>query len=86
MCKNYSEMGYCPYWEKCQFAHGSEDLCFKRPVQKKKYYRTKKCTPFWDNGTCNYGSRCQFSHTEASIDCKEQKYFLKLAKILLLKN
>lgn len=22
MCKNYSEMGYCPYWEKCQFAHG----------------------------------------------------------------
>ena len=22
MCKNYSEMGYCPYRDKCQFAHG----------------------------------------------------------------
>ena len=22
MCKNFSEMGYCPYREKCQFAHG----------------------------------------------------------------
>lgn len=23
MCKNYSEMGFCPYRNKCQFAHGA---------------------------------------------------------------
>ena len=22
MCKNFSENGFCPYTEKCQFAHG----------------------------------------------------------------
>ena len=61
MCKNYSEMGYCPYWEKCQFAHGIEELHWKEP-SKKHFYRTRKCQPFWAKSNCNYGSRCQFSH------------------------
>lgn len=24
MCKNFSETGFCPYRDKCQFAHGEE--------------------------------------------------------------
>ena len=26
ICKNYSEKGDCPYREKCQFAHGKDEI------------------------------------------------------------
>lgn len=76
MCKNYSEMGYCPYRAKCQFAHGQEEL--NRAGQNvKKAYRTKKCKSFWEEGMCRYGFRCQFLHYEP--ECDKQKDFLQTA-------
>jgi len=47
ICKNYSEMGYCPYRDKCQFAHGEDELHRTGPLPKKAY-RTKKCKSFWE--------------------------------------
>ena len=61
MCKNFSEVGHCPYFEKCQFAHGSHELLETVPACKR-FYRTKPCKPFWEKGSCSYGFRCQFSH------------------------
>ena len=63
MCKNYSEVGYCPYYSKCQFAHGWEEL-HSLSSSKNEFYRTKPCKPFKDKSTCNYGFRCQFSHKQ----------------------
>lgn len=68
MCKNFSEMGFCPYRTKCQFAHGHHELAEGCYVPKRAY-RTKKCKSFWEEGVCRYGFRCQFSHYEA----KERK-------------
>lgn len=70
MCKNFSENGYCPYYDRCQFAHGKEELC---RVEKKckGRYQTQKCRPFWHEGICKYGKRCQFSHAETSKQLDE---------------
>lgn len=62
MCRNYSEVGYCPYYTKCQFAHGLSELHQLEPA-KNQFYRTKLCRPYKEKGICNYGFRCQFSHS-----------------------
>lgn len=80
ICKNYSEMGYCPYRSKCQFAHGQHELV-QTAKNVKKAYRTKKCKSFWEEGTCRYGFRCQFLHYETELD--KQKDFLATAKNML---
>lgn len=64
MCKNYSEKGFCSYWNKCQFAHGPQELLKNVQNTKRHTYRTKKCKSFWDTGSCRYGFRCQFLHYE----------------------
>ena len=64
MCKNYSEKGFCSYWNKCQFAHGLQELQKNLQDTKRPAYRTKKCKSFWDTGSCRYGFRCQFLHYE----------------------
>lgn len=55
------EFGYCKYGDKCQFAHGKEQL---RYTQKHPKYKTEKCKSFWTTGTCRYGTRCKFLHDE----------------------
>ena len=77
MCKNYSETGFCPYFQKCQFAHGEHELCKKQNTIKQGY-RTRKCKSFWETGSCKYGSRCQFSHSE--VPKANQKRFLGMVK------
>ena len=80
LCKTFTELGYCPYKGKCQFAHGSSELKSNLEIEKK-HYRTKKCKYFWETGTCSYGSRCQFLHNRPTPQKETQ--FLKLAKIIL---
>ena len=63
MCKNFSENGYCPYGEKCQFAHGAHELVAVCG-QGKRRCEKKKCRSFWQKSMCGYGTRCQFSHCE----------------------
>lgn len=72
MCKNYSEMGYCPYYEKCQFAHGYHDMILTPELFERlsrQASKPRRCKNFWNTGQCAYGLRCQFSHYEVNQDC-----------------
>lgn len=60
LCRTYEEKGFCPYSNKCRFAHGSHELVAKENDENKK----RKCNGFWNNGCCSYGRRCKFGHEE----------------------
>jgi len=53
------ESAQCKYGNKCQFAHGRQEL---RPVIRHPKYNTEICKTFHTNGTCPYGKRCRFVH------------------------
>jgi len=59
MCRQYIEKIKCAYGEKCQFAHGEQDL---RPVFRHPKYKTEPCRSFNSAGYCPYGQRCHFVH------------------------
>lgn len=59
LCKNFSELGRCPYGVKCRFAHGDHELVGARVV---KTFKKKNCNGYWQKGYCTYGVRCQFGH------------------------
>ena len=64
MCKNWAESGFCQYFNKCMFAHGTDELAQKELPSK---YRSKPCKFFSKNGYCNYGKRCMFSHETRNL-------------------
>lgn len=59
LCRSFEETGSCRYGNKCQFAHGKEEL---RPVARHPKYKTEVCRTFTTHGTCPYGTRCRFIH------------------------
>ena len=59
LCRPYEEHGVCKYGEKCQFAHGTEDL---RNVNRHPKYKTDMCRTYHSVGFCPYGPRCHFIH------------------------
>jgi len=59
LCKSWIDGGSCRYGEKCQFAHGPEEL---RPIYRHPKYKTEICKTFSTYGTCPYGKRCRFVH------------------------
>jgi butyrate response factor len=59
LCRAFQEAGHCKYGEKCQFAHGRQDL---RSVNRHPKYKTDKCRSFHATGLCQYGARCHFIH------------------------
>lgn len=59
LCRPFKETGECKYGEKCQFAHGENEL---RTVQRHPKYKTEYCRTFYGVGLCPYGSRCHFLH------------------------
>ncbi|KAH9922008.1 uncharacterized protein BXZ73DRAFT_91698 [Epithele typhae] len=61
LCRSWEEKGSCRYGQKCQFAHGEDEL---RKVQRHPKYKTEICRTFWVSGSCPYGKRCCFIHTE----------------------
>lgn len=68
LCRNYLSLGYCPYNDKCQFAHGTAEL--RQNCDHNGKYKTKKCTAFFREGFCLYGERCNFLHSEP---CRQQQ-------------
>ncbi|KAK5780853.1 putative mRNA-binding protein CTH1 PWA37_003511 [Arxiozyma heterogenica] len=59
LCESFTTKGFCKYGNKCQFAHGLNELKFK---QRSNNFRTKPCIN-WDKlGYCPYGKRCLFKH------------------------
>lgn len=59
MCRPFEEAGECKYGEKCQFAHGAQEL---RNLQRHPKYKTELCRTFHSSGFCPYGPRCHFVH------------------------
>ena len=84
LCKKFSEKGYCPYGNKCRFAHGKEEL-FNKMVQSKQY-KQKECNSFFHNYYCNYGSRCHFKHDERKVNEINKSFYTHLINNLSLVN
>ena len=61
LCKNFELTGSCKYGNKCDYAHGLQDL--RKTNQSNHSFKIKKCKSFFTNGYCPYGIRCQFSHS-----------------------
>jgi len=59
-CVKFKQLGACPYGERCNFAHGDEQIRtrFRHPN-----YQTKPCLKFIKGGVCPYGTRCTFLHS-----------------------
>lgn len=72
MCRNWVELGQCQYGQKCNFAHGYEDLQDKVPANSK--YKSKLCIPFHEKGYCTYGQRCLFLHSHLQLQDMDKPY------------
>ncbi|XP_003740417.1 mRNA decay activator protein ZFP36L2-like [Galendromus occidentalis] len=59
LCRPFEENGICKYGDKCQFAHGIEEL---RSLARHPKYKTELCRTFHTTGLCPYGPRCHFIH------------------------
>uniref|UniRef100_A0A336LMK7 CSON001348 protein n=1 Tax=Culicoides sonorensis TaxID=179676 RepID=A0A336LMK7_CULSO len=59
LCRPFEEAGECKYGDKCQFAHGFQEL---RNLQRHPKYKTELCRTFHSVGFCPYGPRCHFVH------------------------
>lgn len=65
LCRAFQDKGVCKYGEKCQFAHGSNEL---RSLPRHPKYKTEMCRTFHSTGICPYGPRCHFIHnSEAEV-------------------
>ncbi|MGH0131986.1 UNVERIFIED_CONTAM: hypothetical protein FKN15_078288 [Acipenser sinensis] len=60
LCTRYTETGTCKYADKCQFAHGLQEL---RAPSRHPKYKTEPCRAFHTAGFCQYGPRCLFIHS-----------------------
>lgn len=60
MCRPFQENGVCKYGEKCQFAHGHQEL---RTINRHPKYKTDICRTYHSVGFCPYGPRCHFIHS-----------------------
>jgi len=58
-CRSWMESKTCKYGDKCQFAHGLNEL---RHINRHPKYKTEICKAFHEGGTCPYGTRCRFVH------------------------
>jgi hypothetical protein len=81
LCKTFTQNGFCPYGNKCRFAHGKQDL-FDKVISCKKY-KQKECISFFKNLHCCYGTRCHFKHDERRLKDipKESNYQMRLKLI-----
>ncbi|XP_022703571.1 mRNA decay activator protein ZFP36L2-like [Varroa jacobsoni] len=59
LCRSFEESGVCKYGDKCQFAHGYQEL---RTLTRHPKYKTELCCTFHTKGLCPYGSRCHYIH------------------------
>jgi len=71
LCKLHMIGKQCPYGDKCNFAHGENELksrSFTHPN-----YKTVKCRNFYMDGYCCFGARCQFIH-KANLRIESNQY------------
>jgi len=73
LCRTWIEQNYCPYLEKCRFAHGKTDLLDKTIIGKN--YKLKDCKSFHTKGYCPYGPRCLFKHEERKFSNLNRPFY-----------
>ncbi|KAG9264848.1 mRNA decay activator protein ZFP36-like [Astyanax mexicanus] len=71
LCRSFQEHGTCKYGNKCQFAHGENEL---RGLYRHPKYKTEACRTFYNFGYCPYGSRCHFIHEDKASDRRSSQH------------
>ena len=59
LCANYLKDESCKMGDRCEFAHGEQEL---RPRYVGYNFKTKICNAFRNLGRCSYGTRCTYIH------------------------
>ena len=81
MCKHYNTPQGCSYGDKCQFAHGPQELRTynanlfnqENPMDITKTqknllnYKIVKCKNWEKDKTCKYGAHCTFAHGDTEL-------------------
>ena len=88
LCKKFSTSNGCPYGDKCQFAHGAQELRIYNgqgmPVNALNMnkqqnniinYKIVKCKNWEKDGTCKYGAHCTFAHGDAELRNKADNIY-----------
>ncbi|CAK9302010.1 unnamed protein product [Gordionus sp. m RMFG-2023] len=73
LCRPFEESGECKYGDKCQFAHGVNEM---RNLSRHPKYKTELCRTFHSIGFCPYGPRCHFIHNGEEMVSKIVPPFL----------
>ena len=81
MCKNWTEVGFCRYGLKCQYAHGAEELAeidriTEAQARLNEKYKSQNCRQFYREKLCPYGKRCHFRHEYRSFKKIHRHYFM----------
>jgi hypothetical protein len=74
LCRTWVEKNFCPYKEKCRFAHGKKDL-HEKNIGGVKNYKQKECNSFFTKGYCPYGPRCHFKHDQRKMEEIDRIYY-----------
>ncbi|KAF7998584.1 hypothetical protein HCN44_010992 [Aphidius gifuensis] len=75
LCRPFEESGACKYGDKCQFAHGYNEL---RNLTRHPKYKTELCRTFHTIALCPYGARCHFIHNFEEARIHNQKVSAQL--------
>lgn len=84
LCKSFRDTNFCPYGNRCRFAHGKSELFIKALETNK--YKLKECNSFKENGFCLYGSRCNFKHGENKMENINRSFYSHLLNISVNKD
>ncbi|KAJ1529043.1 nudix (nucleoside diphosphate linked moiety X)-type motif 2, partial [Nowakowskiella sp. JEL0078] len=72
LCERFETDGFCPYGNRCTFAHGTVELrdrstyggeAEKKDAVENLLYKTRLCERFMKENFCQYGPRCNFAHS-----------------------
>lgn len=58
LCRSYHETGFCKYGEKCQFAHGYNEI---RSLNRHPKYKTVLCRTYHCTGYCKLNQFIDYS-------------------------
>ena len=90
LCKKFSTQQSCPYGDKCQFAHGEQELrTFNGQPQNMMYtmgmgnknqnnmlnYKIVKCKNWEQDKTCKYGMHCTYAHGDEELRNKADNLY-----------
>ena len=88
LCKHFGQTGACSYGDKCQFAHGFQELKqnnnsapgliepMVKNVPNPSNFKIVKCKNWETTNSCKYGSVCTFAHGDNEIRTKSDNNLL----------